>query len=384
MGPEANLTMNSNSDATNLSVPKLRDDGSNWADYQPRIERALGSKGLWRHVVGTAIAPRPYAVLDGVPVTADGKTLATEEQIESKETKMQEYEKREYLAQHVILSTTSTRLGSKLKALTSAKEMWEVVKNDATTKSSLYILDAEDQLASMKLPENEDPKVHLAEMKHHFQTMIQRRDNLTKMGSELSDTRFNTIIMSSLPESYRPTLQTITAAERANSLTGGSSNKMKADDLIAFLIEEAQHRVINAERSKNSESALAAHGKRRAKCQGTPDFTSDFISELRRLPPSTFYFFRFLTLHPSLSSTPSIILRTTTPTFPPTSDLFLLGHSDLVVLFPYFLIWFHFYYLILFHPLFNYLLFPLTPFWVLKPSSLSRGPYPFLLGPPAR
>src|SRR5882757_8657477 len=119
-------------------------------------------------------------------------------------------------------------------------------------------------------------------------------------------------------------------------------------------------------------------------CQGTPDFTSDFTSELRRLPPSTFYFFRFLTLHPSLSSTPSIILRTTTPMFPPTSDLFLLGHSDLVVLFPYFLIWFHFYYLILFHPLFNYLLFPLTPFWVLKPSSLSRGPYPFLLGPPAR
>src|SRR5882757_1219157 len=115
-------------------------------------------------------------------------------------------------------------------------------------------------------------------------------------------------------------------------------------------------------------------------CQGTPDFTS----ELRRLPPSTFYFFQFLTLHPSLSLTPSIILRTITPTFPPTSDLFLLGHSDLVVLFPYFLIWFHFYYLISFHPLFNYLLFLLTPFWVLKPSSLSRGPYPFLLGPPAR
>ena len=38
----SNLTMNSNSDSTTLSVPKLHDDGSNWADYQPRIERALG------------------------------------------------------------------------------------------------------------------------------------------------------------------------------------------------------------------------------------------------------------------------------------------------------------------------------------------------------
>jgi hypothetical protein len=32
---------------------------------------------------------------------------------------------------------------------------------------------------------------------------------------------------------------------------------MKLDDLIAFIIEEAQHRVISDERSKNAESALA-------------------------------------------------------------------------------------------------------------------------------
>ena len=257
----SNLNINSNSDSTALSVPKR----SNWADYQPRIERALGSKGLWRHALGTAIAPKPYQILAGVPVIADGKTPATEEQIEVKETKIQEYERKEYLAQHIILSTTLTCLGSKIKNLTMAKDMWETVKGDVTTKSSLYILDAEDQLASMKLAENEDPKAHLTEMKQHFQLMIQRRDNLMKMGSELSDTRFNTIIMSSLPESYRPTLQTITAAERTNALTGGSTNKMKADDLIAFLMEEAQHRVINMERSKTSEQALAAQAKRKGK-----------------------------------------------------------------------------------------------------------------------
>ena len=155
----------------------------------------------------------------------------------------------------------------------TASEMWEAVKVDATTKSSLYILDAEDQLATMRLAENDDPKTHLAEMKQHFQLMVQRRDNLTKMGSDLSDTRFNTIVMGSLPESYRPTLQTITAAEKANALTGGSTNKMKADNLIAFLIEEAQHRVINAERSKNSEQALAAQVKRKGK--GKPKAKSD-------------------------------------------------------------------------------------------------------------
>jgi len=71
--------------------------------------------------------------------------------------------------------------------------------------------------------------------------------------------------MSSLPPSYQPTLQTITAAEKASALTGYSPQKMKADDLIAFLIEEAQHRVINDERAKNSEVALMALGKKAGK-----------------------------------------------------------------------------------------------------------------------
>ena len=44
---------------------------------------------------------------------ADGKTPATEDQIEAKETKIIEFEKQEYLAQHILMSTTSMHLGSK-------------------------------------------------------------------------------------------------------------------------------------------------------------------------------------------------------------------------------------------------------------------------------
>jgi hypothetical protein len=40
---------------------------------------------------------------------------------------------------------------------------------------------------------------------------------------------------------------------------------MKADDLIAFIIEEAQHRVINDDRAKTAESALAARTKKPGK-----------------------------------------------------------------------------------------------------------------------
>ena len=137
MGPADNLTLGSNPDLTSLSVPKLHDDGSNLADYELRVERALGTKGLWRHVVGTAIVPKPYAVVARVPVLTDGTTQASDNQVELKELKIADYDKKEYLVQHVILSTTSKWLGIKLKSLKTTKEMWDVVKMDATLKSTL-------------------------------------------------------------------------------------------------------------------------------------------------------------------------------------------------------------------------------------------------------
>ena len=117
-------------------------------------------------------------LLEGIPVLADKKTEATDKQIEAREIKIIDFEKKEYLTQHIILSMTSTCLGSKIKELKTSKEMWEVVVADATTKSMLFLLDAEEQLMRMKLVDNQDLKIHLAELKQHFQLMLQRRDNL--------------------------------------------------------------------------------------------------------------------------------------------------------------------------------------------------------------
>jgi len=148
------------SESSTLAVPKLRDDGSNWSDYEPRLKNAMGAKGLWRHVEGTAVAPVPYAVKGDIPMLADGKTPATDDQIEAKESKIIEFEKREYLARHILMSTTSTRLATRIKSMLSAKDMWMAVKDDATSKSTLY----------------------LSELKQHFQLMLQRRDNRNPTG----------------------------------------------------------------------------------------------------------------------------------------------------------------------------------------------------------
>ena len=191
-----------NSNTTTLAVPKLHNDRSNWANYKPHIQRVLGSKGLWRHIEGTAIVPKLYALVTGVPILADGMTQATEDQIEAREMKIIDYDKCEYLTQHIILSITSTHLSNKIKNLKTSHDMWDAVKVDTTTKSTLFLLNVEDQLASMRLTENDDPKAHLTEVKQHFQLMGQRHDNLLKMGSMISDLLYNTIIMSSLLELY--------------------------------------------------------------------------------------------------------------------------------------------------------------------------------------
>jgi hypothetical protein len=79
MGPANDIDVASKQ---SLTVPILRDDGSNWADYEPKMRNALGAKGLIRHVDGLAKAPAPYAVnKDGDPVKPDGRR-ATEDEIE--------------------------------------------------------------------------------------------------------------------------------------------------------------------------------------------------------------------------------------------------------------------------------------------------------------
>jgi len=118
--------------------------------------------------------------------------------------------------------------------------------------------------------ESDDPRTHLMELKHHFELMSRRYDNLTEMGSTISTRRFATMIMSSMPPSYQPAIQTITAAERLGMTQGTVAKpKMSHINLIAFFTEEAEHNVIDDDCSKMVELALVMLEKRNKKSNGT-------------------------------------------------------------------------------------------------------------------
>jgi hypothetical protein len=90
------------SNSSSLIIPKLRDDGTNWADYEPRARRAMGSKGLVAHLEGMAVKPISMMQVNGVYMKSLD-TIATVEEIEARQDKIMDYEKREYLAQHLTL-----------------------------------------------------------------------------------------------------------------------------------------------------------------------------------------------------------------------------------------------------------------------------------------
>ncbi|KIM82762.1 hypothetical protein PILCRDRAFT_7666 [Piloderma croceum F 1598] len=122
------ITLNSQS---LFVIPKLHDDGSNWADYEPQAKNAMGVKGLMKHAEGCARQPAPLILLNDVLMSQDDPTkLATEEQLDPAEKKIDDYEWNEAHAKHIILSTTSPRLSSKIKNLTTTKAMWDAVLVD--------------------------------------------------------------------------------------------------------------------------------------------------------------------------------------------------------------------------------------------------------------
>jgi hypothetical protein len=177
-----------------LSVPKLSDDGSNWVDYATKARTAMGSKGLIRHIEGTARKPTPYAEVNGA-LMVDATTPATDDQIDAKERRLDEYEQKEYLARHIIITSISPRLLTSVKELKTSALMWDAIKTDATAKMELHQIDTLKKLHQRKCGETDNVKTHLEEL-------VDLRGKLAGMGAPVEDKEFRTIILSSLPQSY--------------------------------------------------------------------------------------------------------------------------------------------------------------------------------------
>ena len=107
MGPATDDTQSAN------KIPPLNDDGSNWISYKSQVITLITSKaGLKKHLTGHAKCPLPLGMKeqpDGTVATVldDGKTIATEDQIDEWLNKIDNWEQWEASVKQILFSTIS-------------------------------------------------------------------------------------------------------------------------------------------------------------------------------------------------------------------------------------------------------------------------------------
>src|SRR5882762_928028 len=225
----------------------------------------MGTKGLTKHAEGRARQPTPLPEVNNVPMSrADPTVAATEVEIESAEKKLDDYERNEAHAKHIILSTTSPCLSLKIKHFATVKEMWDAVLVDVSNKSTLQQIDILEQLQEMHCGENADADAHLLEITEHFCLMEEHRDQLATMGSPVGEAGFLALVLKSVPASYRPTVQTIDTnsilTSRASTTPNATPTTISTSDVIALFIREARHRALQQTREKGGAVMFAGSG----------------------------------------------------------------------------------------------------------------------------
>src|SRR3984893_18438999 len=125
----------------------------------------------------------------------------------------------------------------------SASKMWTAIRNDATKKSQLHKVDTRRRLQTMLCDEDTDIKAHL-------NAMTKLREELEGIGASVTDEDFGTMLLTSLPPSYRSLLHTI---PHAASLSGFAINP---NDLMRIILEEARQRELSENAQKSGDATL--------------------------------------------------------------------------------------------------------------------------------
>ncbi|KAF9470536.1 hypothetical protein BDN70DRAFT_821266, partial [Pholiota conissans] len=118
-----------------LDIPKLAEDGSNWTTYKDRVMNHLISKGLARHIRGTARKPVGLIQMKGKFYKADADLTATEslvpldeDEIEKAETEVDSWEIKQAQVREIIYATVSRTTYNQIKSSITVQELWEKMK----------------------------------------------------------------------------------------------------------------------------------------------------------------------------------------------------------------------------------------------------------------
>ncbi len=128
----------------------------------------------------------------------------------------------------MITATMPDHIFNCIKSKTNTTELWEALKAIYQMKTKMSVVDLGQKLQNIRC--EEDGNIHT-----HFNQLSDMREQLASMGKTTDDNKFVSILLASLPPSYKTTQSTINAAADM------SGTNITPDHDIRLISEEYDH-----------------------------------------------------------------------------------------------------------------------------------------------
>ncbi|KAF8800354.1 hypothetical protein BYT27DRAFT_7227475 [Phlegmacium glaucopus] len=171
------------SQASTSLIPKLQSNGSNWTTYAERVMNYLTSKGLKRHVTGTARKPVELVERVGAYYMPGSLTPMNEEEIEKYEAAQDDYNQKQASVREIIYRTIDNSTFIQVKNEKDAAAVWKKVASIHADKGSMYETNLLSQLQTSRYTEGES-------MREHLTKMTEIKERLAEMNCPISDESF--------------------------------------------------------------------------------------------------------------------------------------------------------------------------------------------------
>jgi len=167
------------------------------------------------------------------------------------QTPQSRWDTEEATAKQLIASSIPDHVFNRIKMQITATDVRNTLRAHYQTRSKMIMVDLGKKLQNIKCGDDDDVCAH-------FTKLDNLREQLSAMGKILGDDKYTSILLGSLPTSYKPTTSAINAAADL------SSTDITPDIVMRLVTDEYDRCIIKKGTGKNGpEEAFSADGRKR-------------------------------------------------------------------------------------------------------------------------
>ena len=204
------------------TVTKLAADGSNWVTYRDRMIITFRGRQWSDHFTNTTTS-----------------TAYTTAGVINGRDPDQRWSIDEDMAIDLISNTVPDQVFNRVKAKTTVMEMWNAIKAIHQARSQIATIDLGLKMQGTKLADEGDALAHI-------KCLQDMREQLAALGKTVDDDEFSSILMGSLPRSYRSVVLALSAA------ADQAGQRVIPDRVIRLVTDEYESR--NREKGQNGQN----------------------------------------------------------------------------------------------------------------------------------